>query len=53
MFRRPNIHFPFILVLLLAFLMAGLAVASEKKDEPLPNFWKLAKYVDSNRHTRR
>ena len=52
MFRRPNIHFPFILVLLLAFLMAGLAVASEKKDEPLPNFWKLAKYVDSNRHTR-
>lgn len=35
----------------MAFLMAGLAFASEKTDVSLPNFWKLAKYVDSNRYT--
>ena len=52
MFRRVNIHFPFIVVLMMAFLMAGLAFGKEMEDEPLPNFWKISKYVDSNRQTR-
>lgn len=53
MFKKPKkIFFPLILTLVMAFLMTGIAFASNKSDAPLPNFWKIANYVDSNRHTR-